>query len=204
MRRLLSLVILVALVASVGCCNRGGKTGNPTPQEAEANHMDASSNDTDTTDAAAADAAATGEWKRVEVRAAGLSIEHRADWATLEEPQIVYQRFSNEGAISVRWGGDATIDYVLAHTGMGSGSTRTIDADEPATVDGLPARRVRLTVTAPPMHGTAKSGDPVRVFVFVGVAVGGTPVLLGYRSPASELAAVEPQLERIIASARKL
>lgn len=116
----------------------------------------------------------------------------------------MYQRFSNEGAISVRWGADATIDYVLAHTGMGSGSTRAIEADEATTVDGLPARRVKLRVKAPPLHGTRPTGDPERVFVFVGFAAAGTPVLLGYRSPASELAAVEPQLERVLASVRRL
>ncbi len=144
------------------------------------------------------------EWSRFELRDAGVSIEHRAGWATIEEKQIVYQRFSNEGAISVRWGADATIDYVLAHTGTGSGSTRAVETDEATKVDGLPARRVKLRVTSPPVRGTHPTGDPVRVFVFIGFAVAGKPVLLGYRSPASELAAVEPQLERVLASVRIL
>lgn len=200
-------LLLVALVAGVGCCGRGGKAGNQPPVEAEANQMDSSTDDKNGTSgdaAASAPAPAAGEWTRVEIRDAGVSIEHRAGWATLEEKQLVYQRFSNEGAISVRWGDDATIEYVLAHTGMGSGATRAIEVDESTTVDGLPARRVKLRVTAPPVRGTHPTGDPVRVFVFIGFAVAGTPVLLGYRSPASELPAVEPLLERVLGSVRTL
>lgn len=193
----------LALLAGVGCCNRGAKTGSPTPQEAEAIPMDANTPKPD--DAAPGAPTPAGDWKRVDIRGAGISIEHRADWATLEDKQIVYQRFSNEGAISVRWGDDATIDYVLKTVGMGSvGTTRVIESDAAATVDGLAARRVRIRVTAPPVHGTTRTGDPVRVFVFIGVTVGGTPVLLGYRCPASELPAFEPLLERVLASARKL
>lgn len=202
---MMTRLLLVALVAAVGCCGRGGKTGNQPPVEAEANQMGSSTDDRNSNSGdatASAPPTSAGEWSRVELRDAGVSIEHRAGWATIEEKQIVYQRFSNEGAISVRWGTDATIDYVLAHTGMGSGSTRAVEADEATTVDGLPARRVKLRVTAPPIHGTHATGDPVRVFVFIGFTVAGTPVLLGYRSPASELAAVEPELERVLASVR--
>jgi hypothetical protein len=171
--------------------------------------MDA--NDTNDANSSPPDAAATttatpsAAWKRVDIRGAGVSIEHRGDWATLEDKQLVYQRFSNEGAVSVRWGPDATIDNVLGTVGMGSmGTTRKIEADDPATVDGMTARRVRIRVTEPPVHGTTPSGDPVRIFVFIGFTVGSTPVLIGYRSPLSELAAVEPLLEHALASVRKL
>jgi hypothetical protein len=44
----------------------------------------------------------------------------------------------------------------------------------------------------------------VRIFVFIGFSVGDLPVLLGYRAPASELAAVEPLLDHVLGSVRKL
>lgn len=156
------------------------------------------------TDAATAPTRPTsGDWTRVDVPSAGISIEHHVGWATIEEAATVYQRFSGEGAVSVRWGPDATIDSVLAHLGLGSGSTRTIETDVATTVDGLAARRIEVVVTGPEVRGTTPAGDRVRHFVYVGFAVGATPVVVGYRAPASELAAVKPALERVLGSVRR-
>jgi hypothetical protein len=148
-------------------------------------------------------------WRRVPIDAAGISLDQHPEWPTLDGERLVYQRFSNEGTVSVHWGPDATIDETLAHVGLGSwGSARAIEADQPATIDGAPARRVRLRVTAPDatatgMHARPPS-DPEQVFVLVGFQVNGAPVLISYRAPSSELAAVAPLLEHILASVRRL
>jgi hypothetical protein len=150
-------------------------------------------------------AAARVAWRRAAVDGAGIWIDQHPEWPLLDGEGLVYQRFSNEGAVSVRWGPEATIDQVLAHVGLGSGGlTRTVETDQAATVDGVPARRVRLRVRGPAAHATGMPplppGGPERVYVFVGFRVSGTPVLTGYRAPASELAAVAPLLEHILAS----
>jgi hypothetical protein len=145
-------------------------------------------------------------WRRVVIGDAGISIDQHPGWPVLESERLVYQRFSNDGFVSVRWGADATIEEVLAHVGLGSaGTIRTIEADEHTTVQGMPARRVRLRVRAPlarPVGPRPPPSDPEQVYVFVGFEVRGTPVLTGYRAPLSELAAVGSLLEHILASAR--
>lgn len=144
-------------------------------------------------------------WKRADVAGAGISIDQHPEWATLQGERLVYQRFSNEGAVSVRWGDDATIDDVLAHTGIEGGSKRTVESDGSTKVDGLVARRVKLRVISAEAHThDIPPSDRERVFVFVGFQVGNVHVLVGYRSPAGELAAVEPLLEHVLASVKKL
>jgi len=124
---------------------------------------------------------------------------------TLQAERIVYQRFSNEGAVSVRWGNDATIDDVLAHVGIEGGSKRTVDSDAATRVDGLAARRVKLRVISADAHThDLPLSDRERIFVFVGFQVRNVHVLVGYRSPASEFAAVEPLLEHVLASVKQL
>jgi len=143
-------------------------------------------------------------WKRVDISGAGISIDQHPAWATLQGPRLVYQRFSNEGAVSVRWGDDATIEEVLKHTGVGGGSKRIIESDRSTKVDGVAARRVKLRVIAVEARShDVPPSDRERIFVFLGFEVGGAPVLVGYRSPASELAAVEPLLDHVLASVRK-
>jgi hypothetical protein len=144
-------------------------------------------------------------WRRADIVGAGILIDQHPEWATLHEERLVYQRFSNEGVVSVHWGPEATIDEVLAQAGLGSGgSTRAIESDETTTVDGAPARRVRICVTAPhAVAHTAAPQDPVRILVFYGFTVGETPVLVGYRAPKSELTAVAPLLEHVVRSVRR-
>ncbi len=139
-------------------------------------------------------------WRRADIPGAGISIDQHPDWATLEEERLVYQRFSGEGAVSVRWGPDATIGEMLAHVGLGGGGTRTIESDRPATVAGAPARRVRLRVDPTGAVSHEVPPETPRIFVFVGFNAGETPVLVGYRAPEPELPEVEPLLEHILAS----
>lgn len=156
------------------------------------------------TQASEADKATKIAWKRADIADAGISIDQHPEWATLQGDRLVYQRFSNEGTVSVRWGDDATIADVLAHVGLESGAKRTIERDEPTKLDGISARRVRLRVISPDAHShDVRPSDRQRIFVFVGFEVGSTHVLVGYRSPASELAAAEPLLEHVLASVRK-
>lgn len=144
-------------------------------------------------------------WKRVDIAAAGISIDHHPAWATLQAERLVYQRFSNEGTVSVRWGDDATIDGALATTGVEGGAKRTIESDAATTVGGMAARRVVLRVTAAQARThDLHPADRERIYVFVGLDAGHGHVLAGYRSPASELAAVEPLLEHVLASIRRL
>lgn len=143
-------------------------------------------------------------WQRVDIAGAGISIDQHPEWATLQAERLVYQRFSNEGTVSVRWGDDATIDDALKRTGVEGGSTRTIESDESTKVDGMAARRVRLRVISAAAHAhDVRPPDRERIFVFVGFEVGHVHVLVGYRSPASELAAVQPLLEHVLASVKK-
>ena len=139
-------------------------------------------------------------WRRAHIAGAGIAIDQHPDWATLDGERLVYQRFSDEGAVSVRWGADSTIDEILAHVGLGGGGTRTIEADESATVAGVPARRVRLRVDPSGAVSHELPPETARIFVFVGFAVDGTPVLVGYRAPEDELPEYEPLLEHILAS----
>jgi hypothetical protein len=156
------------------------------------------------TQASEADKATKIAWKRADIADAGISIDQHPDWATLQGERLVYQRFSNEGTVSVRWGDDATIADVLAHVGLEGGAKRTIERDEPTKLDGISARRVRLRVISPDARShDVRPSDRQRIFVFVGLEVGSTHVLVGYRSPASELAAAEPLLEHVLASVRK-
>jgi hypothetical protein len=152
------------------------------------------------------DGVARVAWRHVDIDGAGISIDQHPEWPVLDGERLVYQRFSNDGTVWVRWGPDATIDQVLAHVGLGSaGATRTIEADQQTAVQGMPARRVQLLVRAPAASalGThSPPGDPERVYVFVGFEVRETPILTGYRAPLSELAAVAPLLEHVLASAR--
>lgn len=143
-------------------------------------------------------------WRRADIAGAGISIDLYPEWATLHEERLVYQRFSNEGTVSVRWGPDATIDDVLAHVGLGTGGTRAIETDETTTLAGSSARRVRIRVTAPDAVAHVVPQDPVRIYVYVGFTAGETPVLVGYRAPESELPAVAPLLEHVLASVRRL
>ena len=139
-------------------------------------------------------------WRRADIAGAGISIDQHPDWATLKGERLVYQRFSDQGAVSVRWGPEATIGEMLAHVGLGGGGARTIEADEPTTVAGTPARRVRLRVTPPDAVGHGVPPETARIFVYLGFIAGGTPVLVGYRAPEPELPEVEPQLEHILGS----
>jgi len=148
--------------------------------------------------------AAKVAWKRVDVSGAGITIDHHPEWATLSGDRLVYQRFSDEGAVSVRWGDGAKDDDVLAHTGIEAGARRAVESDEPTSVDGLGARRVRLRVVSPEIHGhDLRASDRERIFVFVGFDVGATHVLVAYRARASELARFEPLLDHVLASVRK-
>lgn len=146
-------------------------------------------------------------WRRVDIPGVNISVDLHPGWPVLEGERLVYQRFSNEGAVSVHWGEGATIEQVFAHAGLGSGgSSRTTEVDQPTTVDGRPARRVRFRVSGPDAIASGAHpppGDPERVYVFVAFSVDGTPVLSGYRSPSSELAAFEPLLEHILASVKR-
>ena len=78
------------------------------------------------TQASEADKATKIAWKRADIADDGISIDQHPEWATLQGERLVYQRFSNEGTVSVRWGDDATIADVLAHVGLESGAKRTI------------------------------------------------------------------------------
>ena len=148
------------------------------------------------------------EWRHVDVPGAGISIDQHPAWPVLDGERLVYQRFSSDGFVSVRWGPGATIEDMLATVGLGSaGTTRTVEADKPALVHGLPARRIRLRVSAPPAMAIGRSpppSDPEQVYVFVGFRVGSTPVLTGYRAPLSELPVVGTLVEHVLASARPL
>ena len=145
-------------------------------------------------------------WRRVDVPGAGISIDHHPAWPVLDGERLVYQRFSGDSFVSVRWGPGATIEDILVTVGLGSaGFTRAVEADEPALVQGLPARRIRLRVSAPPAMAIGHSpppSDPQQVYVFVGFRVGGTPVLTGYRASPSELPVVGALVEHVLASAR--
>src|SRR5512146_3039257 len=147
-------------------------------------------------------------WRRVDVPGADISIDQHPAWPVLYGERLVYQRFSGDGFVSVRWGPGAAIEDILATVGLGSaGTTRTVEADEPVLVQGLPARRIRLRVSARPAMAIGHRpppSDPEQVYVFVGFSVGGTQVLTGYRAPLSELAVVGALAEHILASVRPL
>lgn len=148
-------------------------------------------------------------WRRVQIAGAGITIDQHPNWPTLDGERLVFQRFSNQGTVSVRWGMKATIDEVLAHAGLGSGgSVRTIEADHAEVVDGIPARKIRFRVTAPKARAGGMSPPPPadreQVYVFVGFNIRRTPVLVGYKAPLSELAAVAPLLEHILTSIKRV
>ena len=94
---------------------------------------------------------------------------------------------------------------MLAHVGIEGASKRTVDSDAATRVDGLAARRLKLRVVSTEAH---THDLPRRTAIAssrsLGFQVGGAHVLVGYRSPASELAAVEPLLEHVLASVKQL
>ena len=146
-------------------------------------------------------------WGRIELLEAGISIDRHPEWTTLEEDRSVSQRFAGEGFVSARWGQGATVEDVLAHVGLGSGGTRTIEADEHAVVDGIPARRVRLRIVDPEAYshepGTARAPEREWIYVAIGFMAGQTPVLVSYSLPASQVAAMTPLAEHVLTSIRK-
>lgn len=142
-------------------------------------------------------------WRRVVIAGAGVSVDQHPDWSVVAEDGIVYQRGPEGETVSVRWGPDATVEYALAHVGLGSaGSTRTVEADAATDVAGTPARRLRVRVVGPdvaPAGGAALPAPPREVvFAFLGLRSGDTPVLAGYRIAAGDPA--EPLVEHILAS----
>lgn len=153
-----------------------------------------------------------GARARHEVPEAGVSVELRPDWAVLEEPGIVYQRFgASNGAFSIRWGPTATVEWVRDHLGLGGGSVRTIERDRATRVGGMRARRleVRLDPGGATCEGACRgaiehaSMDPT-IFVLVFILVGHTPVVVSYRCPESELDTFRPELEAMLRSVERL
>lgn len=145
-------------------------------------------------------------WRRAELLEAGISIDQNPDWATSTGDRRVLQQFPG-GAVVVRWGQDATIEDALAHVGLGTGGTRTIEVDEPAVVDGMPARRVRIRFALPESEshspGTVHPPERESLFAAVGFTTGQVPVLVSYSLPASQVASMTPLVEHVLSSVRK-
>ena len=145
-------------------------------------------------------------WTRRIIPEAQVSIAVNSTWPLLWQANVAYQTFgSDNGALSIHWGESATMEWFLAHTGVGSlGHTRVIDEDRLVQIDELVARRVRLRVISK-AHGTAidaAQDEGETIFVTVAFAVRGGPVRVGYRLPSSERAEFEPLLERVLAGVR--
>jgi hypothetical protein len=148
-------------------------------------------------------------WTRRIIPEAQVSIAVNPTWPLLWQANVAYQTFgSDNGALSIHWGESATMEWYLAHTGVGSlGHTRVIDEDRLVQIDELVARRVRLRVISK-AHGTAidtivtAQGEGETIFVTVAFFVRGAPVRVGYRLPSSERAEFEPLLERVLAGVR--
>jgi hypothetical protein len=194
----LAMTLLVTSVCV--CCGSGRRM----PKE------DRTVDEHDGSMAAAGDAAAQVPWTRIEVAGAGIAIDHHPDWSMEHEERAFLQWFSTSGVIMVRWGADATIEHILATLAIDPGSTRRIEADGPATVDGIAARRVRIRVSPPNARPVAPVGAPSMgpmddyLFVYLGFNVGVQPVLIGYRSPGAELNQIEPLAEHVLANVRVL
>jgi hypothetical protein len=147
---------------------------------------------------------------RRDVPEAGISVELRAAWPVLEQDGIVYQPFgTSSGAFSVRWGPTATLEWTRDHLGLGGG-VRTIERDVAVRIAGIRGRRLVVRVESAGTCEGACSGDVARdaldatVFVLSFVVVGHTPVVVGYRCPASELAQYESTLDAIVRSVARL
>jgi hypothetical protein len=152
--------------------------------------------------------APTNEWTRHEIPELGLAFDARSDWPletfSLPDGVIVFQRLPGDvGAFLVRYGPGQTLNAVLANLGGG----RTTEHDESATVAGLPARRVEVTLRE--RGGGTFRGDvsprersPIVVtrMVLAGLTVRETPVVAGYRVDADERATYEPDLERMLST----
>ncbi len=151
-------------------------------------------------------------WRRQNISEAQISIAINPTWPMLWQPNVVYQTFgSDNGALSVHWGESATMEWYLAHTGVGSiGHTRIIDEDRSVQIGGLAARRVRLRViskargTAMDAHGnlSATLDEGETIFVAVAFAVQGAPVRVGYRLPLAERMEFESLLELVVSGVR--
>ncbi len=150
-------------------------------------------------------------WTRRAIPQAGVSIAHNGEWPVFEADNVSYQTFGRDnGAVSVHWGNEATIEWYLNHTGLGSGGdTRVIDEDRPSEIGGFTGRCVRLRV----MPAGREQGGDVQghrvgistgnretIFVAFGFTVGDAPVRVGYRLPSSERTEFEPLLERVLRS----
>jgi len=154
-------------------------------------------------------------WTRRAIPQAGVSIAHNPGWPAHEAGNVSYQTFGREnGAVSVHWGDEASMEWYLSHTGLGSGGhRRIIEEDRPAEMGGLAARRVRLRVISTARgHGVDERGrpvgiapgDPETILVAVGFTVNGAPLRVGYRLPASERAEFEALLEHVLRGVRPL
>jgi hypothetical protein len=145
-------------------------------------------------------------WRHVDLPRAGVSVDQHPAWETIEDDRVVYQRFSSDGLVSVRWGTDATIEDALAHVGLGTGGGRVIEADAPAEIAGRPARRIRIRIIGPEAtsHDPGNVAVPERelIYVAVGFTAGDTPVLVSYRLAASTVVAMTPLVEHVLASVR--
>ena len=151
-------------------------------------------------------------WTRRIISEAQISIAVNPAWPMLSQAYVAYQTFgSDNGAVSVHWGEPATLEWYLAHTGVGSvGHTRVIDEDRLVQIGGLAARRVRLRVVSK-AHGivmdangniSAAQDKGETIFVTVAFEVRGAPVRVGYRLPLAERAEFEDLLERVLEGVR--
>jgi hypothetical protein len=149
------------------------------------------------------------------VPAAGLRIPQHPDWPALEELRpdrgLVYQRFgAAQGMAFVAWGPDATVDAQLAQ--LDERGERTIEADEATELLGGPARRVRVRLRAARTRGHRRGPtgpEPLpagrdEMWLLVGGAAAGTPVLVGFRGPEPEVARLAPLLAHIVEGVRPL
>jgi hypothetical protein len=153
----------------------------------------------------------SGNWNRHAIPEIGLSFDVNRDWPldSLDLPggRIVSQRLPGEaGSFFVRYGPAQT----LAATVSALGGTVTTEVDEPVALAGRPARRLVVKITTRGGgsfvdDAPARDRAPLVVtqLVLVGLTVGGTPVIAGYRLAAEARATSEPVLERMLGSVER-
>jgi hypothetical protein len=131
----------------------------------------------------------------------GLSFPADSSWAIDSRPlgadAIVTARLDDAATFFVRYGAGQTLDRFV--DGLGDLLTEArVVADEPAQVLGQPARRVTVSLAhkGRPIPGP-RSTLPLRLVVNT-LAVGGVPVLVGYRVPADAQDETVRALEAVV------
>ncbi len=162
----------------------------------------------------ASDSNPAPSWTRREIADAGIAVEVDDGWAVETVPipggaVVRWKLPGGAGEVFVRYGNEETVDRFVAIQ-RDAVTTVAVAADDAVTIGGRPARRLTIEAERPPMRvydypaegGFVDEHRPARRrrLVVLGFAQTGPPVIAGYDATIDALPALQPALDRFLAS----